>query len=213
MRAAIVIAIPCTAGGTGVPPVIAIPCTRGGTGAPPVIAMPRTPGGTGLPPVIACTHTMTGRMPVLPAWLVACALVAWMLVASSACVTKSGTPVAFAASTFHESAPLAGSFKRGERVRGESCEKALVFIEMNGAPLGIRLDDGAIPRDIDAALSDAEAKCKGCSFLANVSVDTERRSQCLGLLIEECTIVKGAAMFAVPAPAGPAVLSAPAYPE
>jgi hypothetical protein len=132
-----------------------------------------------------------------------------LVMLSGACVTKSGTPVAFAPSTFHE--PAAGSFKRGERVRGESCEKALVFVEMNGAPLGIRLDDGAIPRDIDVALADAEAKCKGCAFLANVTVDTEHRSQCLGLLVEECTIVKGTAMFALPPSSVPAV--APAYPE
>jgi hypothetical protein len=130
----------------------------------------------------------------------------------ASCVTKSGTPVAFAPSTFHEAAP-AGSFKRGERVRGESCEKALVFIEMNGAPLGIRLDDSAVPRDIDIALADAQAKCKDCSFLANVTVDTEHRSQCLGLLVEECTIVKGTAMFALPAVAPTVPAVAPAYPE
>lgn len=118
-----------------------------------------------------------------------------VLLIASGCVTKSGTPIAFAPSTFHEAAPPGGAFKRGERVRGESCEKALVFIEMNGAPLGIRLDDSAIPRDIEVALADAEAKCKGCAFLANVSVDTEHRSQCLGLLVEECTIVKGTAML------------------
>lgn len=122
------------------------------------------------------------------------AVLATALLMGSGCVTKTGTPVAFAPSTFHESAP-GTSFRRGERVRGESCEKALVFIEMNGAPLGIRLDDGAVPRDIDTALADAEAKCKGCAFLANVSVDIEHRSQCLGLLVEECTIVKGTAML------------------
>jgi hypothetical protein len=133
------------------------------------------------------------------------ALLALTVVLTQACVTKTGTPVAFAPSTYREEAPHVGNFRRGERVRGESCEKALVFIEMNGAPLGIRLDDSAIPRDTDIALADAESKCKGCAFLANVTVDTEHRSQCLGFIIEECTIVKGTAMHAVPT-------STPAYP-
>jgi hypothetical protein len=34
------------------------------------------------------------------------------------------------------------------------------------------------------------------SFDLIFSVDTEHRSQCLGLLVDECTVVKGTAMFA-----------------
>src|SRR5436190_1101877 len=123
---------------------------------------------------------------------------------SGGCVTRTGTPVAFAPSTYRDDAraPDAGgvgeTFKRGERVRGESCEKALALLEVNGVPFGIRLDDSAVPRDTDVAMDAAMAACKGCAFLANVTVQSVHSASCLGLLVEECTIVKGTAMFAVP---------------
>lgn len=117
-------------------------------------------------------------------------VLAAITMATTACVTVTREPVAFAASTYHAFDSDDYVFKRW--VTGKSCEKYSAY-QAFGSLGYVRVGERDRPRSIELALKQALSVVDGTVFLANVSIETEERAAFLEPL-EVCTVVTGAAM-------------------
>jgi hypothetical protein len=117
-------------------------------------------------------------------------VLAAITMATTACMTVTREPVAFAASSYHAFDSEDYVFKRW--VTGESCEKYSAY-QVFGSLGYVRVDQTDRPRSIELALKQALNVVEGTVFLANVSIETEERAAFLKPL-EVCTVVTGAAM-------------------
>ncbi len=117
-------------------------------------------------------------------------VLAAITMATTACVTVTREPVAFAASTYHAFDSEEYVFKRW--VTGKSCEKYSAY-QAFGSLGYVRVGERDRPRSIELALKQALSVVEGTVFLANVSIETEERAAFLEPL-EVCTVVTGAAM-------------------
>jgi hypothetical protein len=113
-------------------------------------------------------------------------VLAAITLASTACVTVTREPVAFASSTYHAFDSEDYVFQRW--VTGKSCEKYSAY-----GSLHFRVGERDRPRSIELALKQALNVVDGTVFLANVSIETEERAAFLEPL-SVCTVVIGAAM-------------------